>query len=99
MTIVAIVLAQAARPEAQLRRVSGLVTAVDGPDVARVTSFSLRSADGASLTFHVEALSLVDGGKPAPHLREHMASGEPIEVEYRTLDDRLVAIRYRDVGP
>lgn len=99
MTVVAIILAQAAAPHALTERIEGVVVAVDGPDVARVNSFSLRTADGRRLVFEVEVLALTDGGKPAPHLREHMASGEPIEVEYRDAGGRLLAVRYRDALP
>jgi hypothetical protein len=78
-------------------RAQGVVVAVDGAELARVNGFSLRRPGGETLRFEVQALALSDGGKPAPHLREHMASGEPIEVEYRVEDGRLVAIRYSDV--
>jgi hypothetical protein len=99
VTVVAIVLAQAAAPHALTERIEGVVVAVDGPDVARVNTFRLRAADGRTLVFEVEVLALTDGGKPAPHLREHMASGEPIEVEYRDAGGRLLAVRYRDAQP
>ena len=78
----------------------GVVIAVDGSDVARVERFTLRTSEGAQLQFEVEALALDDGGKPAPHLREHLLSGEPIEVEYRMgCCEQRIAIRYRDVAP
>jgi hypothetical protein len=69
---------------------------VEGPDVARVDRFTLRTADGELLEFAVRALSLSGGGKPAPHLREHQASGAPITVDYRLEDGERVAIRYYD---
>lgn len=75
---------------------TGIVISVDGPNVAEISSFELRTQDGELLVFDVEGLSLTGGGKPAPHLREHMASGEPITVEYRVDDGRSVATRYRD---
>jgi hypothetical protein len=58
----------------------------------------LRSPSGALTTFEVETLALDRGGKPAPHLREHMVSGQPIIVEFYRDEccDRLVAVRYRD---
>ena len=48
------------------------------------------------LDFEVGRLDLSEGGLAAPHLREHLVSGEPIQVTYRTEADRLVAIRYVD---
>lgn len=99
--LVAIIVAQLARLEPPPRATDsavGIVLDVRGPDLARVASFVLRTADGQQLTFEVEALALDRSGKPAPHLREHLASGEPIEVDYYRDDccDRLVAVRYRD---
>ncbi|HVM31095.1 MAG TPA: hypothetical protein VM305_10065 [Candidatus Limnocylindrales bacterium] len=92
----AIVVAQSAQPHALTERIGGVVVAVDGPDLARVDNFTLRTDDGRTLAFEVEVLALTDGGKPAPHLREHLASGEPVEVEYRDAGGRLLAVRYRD---
>jgi hypothetical protein len=61
-----------------------------------VTSFTLRTDDGELLVMAVDELSLVGGGKPAPHLREHMASGTPITVDYTIDQGRAVASRYYD---
>ena len=68
----------------------------DGSGVANVTRFRLRTAEGQELDFRVGVLDLEDGGLPAPHLREHMASGEPIEVSYHIEDGVNVADRYVD---
>ena len=46
--------------------------------------------------FQVGTLDLSRGGLPAPHLREHLVSGEPITVEYRVEDGEKVATRYVD---
>jgi hypothetical protein len=99
--VVAIALAQLSALEqapAPTDTAVGIVVQVDGPDVARVTSFVLRVDAETVLTFDVETLRLDQRGKPAPHLREHMVSGQPIEVEYYRDEgrDRLVAVRYRD---
>jgi len=72
------------------------VVGVDGAGLAEVDSFTLRTAEGELLVFEIEALSLDGGGKPAPHLREHMTSGAPITVEYTVEGDHLVALRYVD---
>jgi hypothetical protein len=37
-----------------------------------------------------------NGGLPAPHLREHLVSGEPINVSYYLEGDVRVAVRYVD---
>lgn len=79
-----------------MQTATGVVVAVDGPSVARVSSFTLRMDDGTETVFEVETLSLSEGGKPAPHLREHLVSGEPIEVEYFRAGHRQVAVRFRD---
>jgi hypothetical protein len=99
VTVIAIMLAQGGGSGAELSRVSGVVTAVEGPSVALVSRFTLRARDGRTLSFEVRSLALDGGGKPAPHLREHMASGVPIEVDYRDEGGLLVALRYRDLEP
>lgn len=78
---------------------TGVVINVDGPSAAEVDGFSLRTTDGQVLEFGVGVLDLTDGGLPAPHLREHLVSGEPIAVEYRVEDGRNVALRYLDYSP
>lgn len=70
--------------------------AVDGPNAARVDQFTLRTNAGQNLDFVVGTLELTNGGLPAPHLREHLVSGEPIAVDYRDEDGQKLAIRYRD---
>ena len=72
--------------------------AADGPDVSRVDGFRLRDSDGVVLEFVVGVLDVSSGGLPAPHLREHLVSGEPITVTYETrpADGERVAIRYVD---
>lgn len=71
---------------------NGVVISVDGPSVAEVERFSLRTVDGRVLQFRVGRLDLGNGGLPAPHLREHLVSGEPITVYYYADE----AIRYGD---
>jgi hypothetical protein len=55
-----------------------VVISANGPNAAEVDRFSLRTADGRVLAFTVGRLDLGNGGLPAPHLREHLVSGEPI---------------------
>ena len=45
----------------------------------------------------VETLDVSDGGLPAPHLRDHLVSGEPIKVTYTINEEgQNVALRYVD---
>ncbi|HYI23484.1 MAG TPA: hypothetical protein VEX62_12725 [Candidatus Limnocylindrales bacterium] len=48
------------------------------------------------LAFTVGRLDVANGGLPAPHLREHLVSGDPIQVWYRTENGAMVALRYED---
>ena len=77
---------------------TGVVLSVDGPSLAEVNGFTLRTVAGRVLHFEIERLELVGGGKAAPHLREHQLDGLPITVEYKVDGGRLVALRYRDAG-
>jgi hypothetical protein len=56
----------------------------------------LNTYTGVVLDFVVETLDLSNGGLPAPHLREHLVSGEPITVTYRIEDGTNIALRYVD---
>lgn len=76
--------------------VTGIVIAAVGPDATQVDRFTLRDDDGVVLDFEVGRLDLSEGGLAAPHLREHLVSGERIRVTYRTETDGLVALRYVD---
>lgn len=77
---------------------TGVVTSVDGPAITEVERFTLRQPGGAQIEFVVGRLDVSNGGLPAPHLRDHMVSGEPIRVFW--YDDmggtRAVAVRYED---
>ena len=65
---------------------------VEGPSAAQVDRFSLRTNDGQVLQLTVGRLDVSNGGLPAPHLREHLVSGEPITVFYYGTE----VIRYID---
>jgi hypothetical protein len=73
-----------------------VVLSADGPSAAQVDRFTLRTADGRQLVFRVGTLDVANGGLPAPHLREHLVSGDPISVQYRVENGQNVAIRYVD---
>lgn len=76
----------------------GIVVAVDGSGPASVDSVTVRQYDGLVLQFDVERLD-VSNGLPAAHLREHLATGVPIVVEYVVENGRNVALRYNDGLP
>lgn len=74
---------------------TGIVISATGPGVASVTDFTMRTYDGQTMSFKVGVLD-VNNGLPAPHLREHLASGIPIYVTYHVVDGVNVATRYVD---
>jgi hypothetical protein len=47
----------------------------------------------------VGTLDLSNGGLPAPHLREHLVSGEPITATHFGDRDGLHLTRYTDAPP
>ena len=76
-----------------------MVIDVDGPDAATVESFLLNTDEGLVLDFTVDTLDVTNGGLPAPHLRDHLISGEPITVTYRIDEEgQNVALRYTDAS-
>ena len=76
--------------------VSGLVVDVDSSGPAEVTGFTLRAEDGTTFTFQLGALETGGGSFAAPHLGEHLSSGDPVQVTYRAENGRLVATRLED---
>ncbi len=66
--------------------VTGVVIDVVG-DLTNVESFVLRLPDGTDHTFHPAAGVLFHGTANLSHLRDHLRSGEPVEVRYEELDD------------
>ena len=81
---------------APTEQVRGLVVDVVGETPADVTRFSLRDGAGRVLTFEVGRLEVGGDAFPAAHLREHLTSGEPVEVTFRREGGQLVAVRLRD---
>jgi len=75
---------------------TGIVTSAEGPSPAEVHAFSLRQADGNVLNFVIQRLDVSNGGLPSAHLREHMAAGEPITVDYHVENGVNIADRYVD---
>lgn len=56
----------------------------------------MRTAEGEILSLTVGTLDVASGGLPAPHLREHLVSGDPIQVWYLDDSGTLIALRYVD---
>ncbi len=74
-----------------------MVTDVDGPTAADVDSFTINTRSGLVMSFIVERLDVSNGGLPAPHLRDHLISLEPITVTYTINEEgQNVALRYVD---
>ena len=80
------------------RVAEGVVVDVDG-SLADVRSFTIRTGDGADLTFSARDGVRFHGAGPLGHLRSHLTTGEPVEVSYETLTDgSLEAVEVRDAG-
>ena len=79
-----------------LESVRGTITEVDG-DLVAVKSFTIRSTGGETLVFE-PAEGLLFGSGPLTHLSDHLRSGEPIDVTYKTENNRLIATAVRDGG-
>ena len=74
----------------------GVVIEVEG-GLTEVDGFLLRLPDGSDLRLRPAAGVLFHDNAPIGHIRDHMLSGEPIEVEYEILDDgAAVAISISD---
>jgi len=69
--------------------------AVDSTSIGSVDQAAIRQSDGTVLQFNVERLD-VNNGLPAVHLREHLASGIPVVMEYIVENGENVALRYND---
>ncbi len=66
----------------------GLVTSIDASSPTDVRSFTLRTDDGAAMTFTIG--SGTNTGFPPGHLQEHRASGEKVKVTYHVDGSRNV---------
>lgn len=75
----------------------GVVVAIDPTASPEVTGFTLRTSGGETLRFEIGPLDLDSGAFAATHLREHLATSQPIAVAYRVESDgRRVAHRLVD---
>ena len=98
LTALLIVVGAAACSSASDGSVEGLVIDLDG-DLSSVASFTLRLADGTDRVFEAVPGILFHDRAPLSHLRDHLVSGEPVRVRFRTLDDgTLVAFEVDDAA-
>lgn len=75
---------------------AGFVVDVKSTSVTQVDAFTVRTPDGESLVFRVGVLELDGGAFPAGHLREHMATAQPVAVAYTLEGNERVATRLVD---
>ncbi|MBI4494883.1 MAG: hypothetical protein HY690_19080 [Chloroflexi bacterium] len=75
--------------------VTGPITELDAAGLTSVRGFSLRDGQGNTWTFTVSESATDEDGRPvnASHLREHMALGDPVTVQFQREGDTLVARR------
>lgn len=71
----------------------GVVVEVDTRSLTDVSTFTIRTQEGTSMTFAVGALELDAGGFPASHLAQHMLTAQPIAIAFR--DDTPYPVAYR----
>jgi hypothetical protein len=64
----------------------GIVIEVEGT-ITEIEGFLLRLPDGATIRLRPADGVLFHDNAPIGHIRDHLRSGETIEVEYEVLDD------------
>lgn len=64
----------------------GVIIEVEG-GITEVNGFLLRLPDGSDLRLRPAEGVLFHDSAPIGHIRDHLRSGEPVEVEYEVLDD------------
>lgn len=76
---------------------TGVVIDVRG-NLSSIESFGIVLADSSSLHLEPEPGVLFDGEGPLSHLRDHLRSGQPVEVEFYRNGNRLMATAVGDAG-
>ena len=93
LALAAVVVALVGR--GQEESVVGVVVDVQSQGLVDVRAFSVRTDDGQTLTFRIDALE--NGAEfPPGHLIEHQATSERVRVFYRRDGEQLVAFRIVD---
>ena len=64
----------------------GVVIKIEG-GITEVNGFLLQLPDGTDLRLRPAEGVLFHDSAPIGHIRDHLRSGEPVEVEYELLDD------------
>lgn len=78
------------------RAVVGIVTNVQGSSPTQVTEFTLRTADGETVSFRVGTVESGGEAFPPGHLREHQANAEPVRVTFVETAGIREAVRLED---
>lgn len=84
--------------EGETMRFVGHVTDVRARSLTELEALRVTDAAGASRRFRAEEGRAFDEFTPS-HAREHMLTGEPIEVTYRESDGTLFIVDLADAAP
>lgn len=75
---------------------AGFVVDVQSTSLTQIDSFTIRTQEGEALRFRVGAVDLDGGAFPPSHLREHMATAQPVAVAFTREGDERIATRLVD---
>lgn len=95
LLVAAVVLALSRTERGPPETVTGVVIDVEG-GLVDVASFEVRLDDGTYRVFVPADGVLFDGEGSLSHLREHLLTGEPVEIGYERTDEGFVAVRVGD---
>ena len=84
--------------EGETMRFVGHITDVRARSLSELEALRVTDAAGASRWFRAEEGRAFDAFTPS-HAREHMLTGEPIEVTYRESDGTLFIVDLADAEP
>jgi hypothetical protein len=96
VAVAAALVAGTARP-ADRATETGVVIDVRATSLTEVQAFTIRTADGRTVTFRVGELENATAFPPG-HLNEHRATAQPVVVTYLDEADGPRAIRIDDAG-
>jgi hypothetical protein len=85
---------------AQTQTVRGVLLDVTSTNLSQVDGFTLRADDGRELAFTVgpNFNANVSHAMTPGHMRQHMALADPVLVNYREQDGKLVALSATDAS-
>ena len=86
---------QAPSPASRTSPVDGVIVAIDGTGLSDVRGFTLRLADGSTMTFRLGQLENPTQFPPG-HLKEHEATSQPVRVFFVEGPDGPVVYRLED---